>query len=227
MQRLREHFRAPVAFPFDWWNTPIDGLTRFLRDWDLDRLYDPGALRVRHKLFQPSWIENREYGIGLVHEFPRDRLSHLLGRYRDHIETPKSRTAHLMRKFDKLNNPAWSVLFVRNLSRDEEADPRACEQLREAVLGRVPKAKSQFVLISRSALEAPGWIPLRIDDPSKEPWSGDPAVWDPALASLGFRVERPDGRAGLPPPGKVEGQRKRPQSEAMAARAAFEAPQSS
>ena len=46
----------------------------------------------------------------------------------------------------------------------------------------------------------PGWRSLKIDDPADPPWSGDPGIWDPALASLGVRLRpvagAPDDGAG-------------------------------
>ena len=44
-QRLREHYGFKTAFPFDWWITPLQSAVRVLRDWDLQRLYDPAKLR--------------------------------------------------------------------------------------------------------------------------------------------------------------------------------------
>ena len=189
--RLREHFGYWTAFPFDWWITPIEGLTRFIHDWDVDRLYRADQLRVRQMLFQKAWVENREYGFRLVHEFSRDRWTLTSRQFLREVPQVKARTSYLMSKFDELDSKRRRVLFVRNLSRDEEGDPAACEALRQAVIKRVPRADPEFLLISSTGVSAEGWIPLKIDDPSKEPWSGDAVVWDTALSTLGFRLHRP------------------------------------
>ena len=196
-QRLREHFGFTTAFPFDWWITPIEGLIRFMHDWDADRLYRPDQLFVRHNLFQKAWVENREYGFRLVHEFTRDRWRLASGRFLEEVPVLKARTAHLMARFDDMGPKQRTVLFVRTLMASEEGDAAACEALRRAVIARVPRARPAFVLISRTGMPAEGWIPLKIDDPSKEPWSGDAPLWDEALSSLGARLHRP----GIPQQG--------------------------
>jgi len=194
--RLREHFGHSTAFPFDWWITPIEGLIRFLDDWDVDRLYRPDQLRVHHKLFQKAWVENREYGFRLVHEFTRNRWRLATRQFLDEAPQVKARTAHLMAKFDELDSKRRRVLFVRNVSLREEGDAAGCEALRQAVLRRVPRADPEFLLISNSGMAAEGWIPLKVDDSLKEPWSGDPAAWNTPLSTLGFRLHRP----GIPQP---------------------------
>lgn len=188
--RLRDFYGHPTAFPFDWWNTPIEGLTRFLRDWDVDRLYDPRRLRVRWRPKDYPYIENTEYRFGLVHEFPREFGPMLTGRWRRALPEARARTAHLMEKFDKLAHPNRPALFVRNLAPGEEARPDAATALRQAVLDRLGLEDATFVLISRTGAQAQGWIALKIDDPSTEPWTGDAALWDAALATLGFGLNR-------------------------------------
>lgn len=195
-QRLREHFGYTTAFPFDWWITPVEGLIRFMHDWDADRLYRSDQLFVRHNLFQKAWVENREYGFRLVHEFTRDRWRLASRRFLEEVPVLKARTAHLMARFDDLDPKQRTVLFVRTLMASEEGDAAAFEELRRAVIARVPRARPEFVLISRTGIAAEGWIPLKIDDPSTERWSGDPVVWDTALSTLGFHLHRP----GIPQP---------------------------
>ena len=193
-QRLREHFGFRTAFPFDWWITPLAGGSRFLADWDVERLYDPSQLREVRRWGRIRFIEHAGYGLRLQHEFPMDsKQTHVLPGWRDHIGQARSRTAHLMQKFDLLDRPDRKVLWVRELTGAEEGQPAAVAALRQAVLGRSPRANSSFVLISASGLEAPGWQALKIDDPVKEPWTGTPAIWDAALATLGHGFER---RAG-------------------------------
>ena len=61
------------------------------------------------------------------------------------------------------------------------------------MLDRTPQAQAEFLLISPSGVQAPGWRTLRINDPLKDPWTGTPAIWDAALATLGHSFERRPG----------------------------------
>ena len=193
-RRLRDHFGFETAFPFDWWITPVEGAVRFLKDWDLDRLYDERGLREVRRWGRIAYVEQPAYGIRLQHEFPTDEArERVLPGWRAHLDGARSRTAHLMRKFDQLDRPDRTVLFVRELMQGEERAPARLAELRHAVLERVPQARAEFVLISRSGVEAPGWRALKIDDPVRRPWSGTPAIWDAALATLGATFERRSG----------------------------------
>ena len=192
-QRLRDHFGFKTAFPFDWWITPMAGGAAFLRDWDVERLYDPSKLREVRRRGRTAFIEHTGYGLRLQHEFPMDDRLNVLPGWRAHIGEARARTVHLMEKFDLLNRPDRKVLFVRELMEEERADLAGVAALRQAVLDRTPRAEASFLLISPSGVEAEGWRPLRIDDPLKEPWQGTPAIWDGALSSLGYRFERRPG----------------------------------
>jgi hypothetical protein len=196
-QRLREHYGFKTAFPFDWWITPLASATRVLRDWDVGRLYDPARLREARRWGRTPYIEHLDYRIRLQHEFPMDLgRRHVLPGWRAHIDEARARTAHLMAKFDALDRPGRRVLFVRELMPEERDVEGPLADLREAVLARVPKALSEFLLISPQGVRAEGWTPLSVDDPVAEPWTGTPAIWDRALAGLGVRFERPPGWGG-------------------------------
>jgi hypothetical protein len=204
-RRLRDHFGFETAFPFDWWITPLEGGVRFLRDWDLGRLYDERTLREVRRWGRTAFVEQPAYGIRLQHEFPMDlRREHVLPGWRAHLAGARARTAHLMARFDQLDRPDRTVLFVRELLPGEERRSDLIEALRLAVLQRAPRARSEFVLISRTGVQAEGWRALEIDDPVKRPWSGTPAIWDPALASLGARFERRQGWGEPETPGQAE-----------------------
>ena len=193
-QRLREHFGFKTAFPFDWWITPLAGGAAFLRDWDVDQLYDPARLSEAQRWGRTVYIEHTGYRLRLQHEFPMDeRRVNVLPGWRDHIGEARSRTVHLMEKFDLLNRPDRKVLFVRELTSGEERNAAGIAALRQAVLDRTPRAESSFLLISPSGASAPGWRALKIKDPVKEPWTGTPAIWDAALETLAARFERRPG----------------------------------
>jgi hypothetical protein len=191
-QRLREHYGFKTAFPFDWWITPLQSAVRVLRDWDLERLYDPARLSEVRRWGRTLYVEHADYRIRLQHEFPMDDARrHVLAGWREHLEAAKTRTGHLMAKFDALDRKDRRVLFVRELKAGEERRSRLLSELREAVLAHAPRAESRFLLISPSGAAAEGWIPLQIDDPTVEPWTGAPQIWDAALDGLGFRLQRP------------------------------------
>jgi hypothetical protein len=190
-RRLRDHYGFDTAFPFDWWVTSLEGAISFLRDWDLERLYDPARLRDVRRWGRSMYVEHTDYRIRLQHEFPMDEArQRVLPGWRAHVAEARARTAHLMRKFDALDRADRQVLFVRELRAGEEAQTELIAQLREAVLAHVPRAQSRFLLISRQGVAAEGWTPLAIDDPMTEPWTGTPQIWDAALQSLEFRLER-------------------------------------
>jgi Putative papain-like cysteine peptidase (DUF1796) len=191
-QRLREHYGFKTAFPFDWWITPLQSAVRVLRDWDLGRLYDPAQLGEVRRWGKTIYVEHADYRIRLQHEFPMDdERRKVLPGWRAHIGAAKARTGHLMAKFDALDRNDRKVLFVRELRPGEERQRQTLADLREAVLAHAPRADSRFLLISPDGAPAAGWIALKVDDPRKEPWTGTPEIWDAALASLGFRLERP------------------------------------
>jgi hypothetical protein len=193
-QRLREHYGFKTAFPFDWWITPLASAVRVLRDWSLERLYDPAMLREARRWGRTLYIEHADYRIRLQHEFPMDDARrHVLPGWRDHLDQARTRTGHLMQKFDALDRKDRKVLFVRELKPGEADSRTQLARLREAVLAHAPRAQAQFLLISPQGAQADGWVPLKIDDPRAEPWTGTPEIWDAALAGLGFRLERPAG----------------------------------
>ncbi|MEI9965318.1 MAG: DUF1796 family putative cysteine peptidase [Caulobacteraceae bacterium] len=191
--RLRRFFGFDTAFPFDWWITPLDGAVRFLRDWDLDRLYDPARLREVRRRGRLAFIEHADYAIRLQHEFPMDARETVLPGWGAAIPEARARTAHLMDKFDRLDRPDRRILFVRELAREEEGETALIADLREAALAHAPRAEAAFLLISPGGVAADGWISLGIDDPVERPWTGDADLWDRALAGLGLRFERPPG----------------------------------
>jgi hypothetical protein len=192
-QRLREHYGFKTAFPFDWWITPLQSAVRVLRDWDLQRLYDPAKLREARRWGRTIYVEHADYRIRLQHEFPMDdERRRVLPGWRAHVDAARTRTGHLMAKFDALDRKDRRVLFVRELRAGEEADATTLAQLREAALAHAPRAEARFLLISPSGAAAEGWTPLAIDDPRAEPWTGTPQIWDAALARLGLRLQRPD-----------------------------------
>ena len=203
-QRLRAFFGVESAYPFDWWVSPLKGAARLLRDWDVEPLLDIDMLQEVHAGRHIAYVRHRRYGIKLQHDFPLDR-KYIAPGWQEHIPAAKSRISHLMKKLDRLNRPGHRVLFCRELSDFEPAEPKLINELREAAAARTPLAEHEFLLISRSGMPAKGWISLRVDDPNPEPWSGDPAIWDRSLGSLGFRFESLQDEASASDPAERAG----------------------
>ncbi len=99
------------------------------------------------------------------------------------------------------------MLFVRELKETEQSQLGLVKELRRTVIQRTPRAEASFLLISPRGVDVEGWIPLKIDDPMKEPWTGTPPIWDAALAALDFRVERRPGWGEDDGPGLRAGRR--------------------
>jgi hypothetical protein len=193
--RLREHFSFSTAFPFDWWVTPLAGATAVLRDWDVERLYDPARLIERAR---PNGgariIEHADYHLMMPHDFPIDGPGgDVVKDWQDHIPRAKARTGHLMEKFDSLNRPDRRVLFVCELKESEAGDHEGIAALRQTALEHTPQAQTSFLLISPSGVRAEGWRSLQIHDPTRDPWTGTPEIWDGAFETLGYSLEGQEG----------------------------------
>lgn len=187
-QRLRDHFGVSSAYPFDWWVSGMKGVSRVLRDWDVDRLFDPAELVEIRTDEGVACIRHESYGLKLQHDFPKKR-GMIRWDWRKHLDEAKSRTGHLMRKFEALDDPARTVLFCREVAPFDKSLTSTAQVVKRLIEARLPQARTAFLLISSDGVEAPGWRSLKIDDPADEPWYGRAEIWDPALASLGFRYE--------------------------------------
>lgn len=189
-ERLRKYFGFDQAFPFDWWITPLRGGADFLREWNADILYNPDLLvEETERRGDIAFIRNERYRIKLQHEFPKAAARGSVSPdWRAHLAQAKARTMHLMARFDRLDDPARAVLFVREIASRDLGRPRHLALLREAVVQRAGAARASFLLISPAPVAAPGWEVVVVDDPDPRPWQGSPAVWDTALARLGHRL---------------------------------------
>ncbi len=186
-RRVRDYFGTEEAYPFDWWVSPMKGLIGVLLEWDVDRLYDPAVLAEVRSGEQIAYLRHGRYGIKFMHDFPSDQ-GRVRPNWREHLPEAKSRMTHLMAKFDALNSPDRKVLFYREVGPSDRAVLEHCKGLRRLVLAHTPLAQCNFLLISSTGIKAPRWTSLSINDPLEEPWSGDPEIWDSALASLGYTL---------------------------------------
>jgi hypothetical protein len=183
-RRLRDHFGFETAYPFDWWISPLKALVRVLEEWDPDRLFDVEELRETRDANGIGEIKHVRYGVKFLHDFPR-RDGYIVEEWREHLPEVKSRTAHLMARFDALDSPDRRILFCREYCKGEDSELHY-RLMRKALRRRLPLARRGFILVSPAGFAPPGWGPVVIDDPLNDPWSGDPKLWDPALAALGY-----------------------------------------
>ena len=181
--QLRRHFGATAAYPFDWWISSMQGLTRLVTDWDVDRLFHPDDLAEFRSDGRIFFVRQPRYGLKLFHDFPM-QAAVMQEDWRDHIGNAKSRTLHLMEKFDSLNREGRRILFVREVGGADKHPEMWARSLKRAIRERLPNAKSSFVLISSNGLAIQGWRPLTIDDAAEEPWTGNDELWRGALSSL-------------------------------------------
>jgi putative papain-like cysteine peptidase DUF1796 len=96
---LRRYYDFSTAYPFDWWITPLSGVIKLLRSFDIEKLYDPTRLKVGDKF---ETVLHMDYALQLYHEFPRDHgnlfrngAGCVCPNFHDHLAEPKRRTAYL------------------------------------------------------------------------------------------------------------------------------------
>src|SRR5689334_12221399 len=94
----RQAFGIRTAYPFDWWTTPLAGLTAFLETPDPDLL-------IGEDLREPVWHEGRllalrnvRFGFELIHDFPREERSSLPG-WQEHVGEVRAKVARRLDRF--------------------------------------------------------------------------------------------------------------------------------
>jgi hypothetical protein len=189
---LRLTFGLRNAFPFDWWTTPLPSLVEFLKDPSVEMLYHPALLEPQWRGNMLESIRNRYYGIELRHEFPRDEEGGVRADWADHLDAPRSRSEHLMRRLLGLPSSASKVLFVRAFKESElellsgrvpQLTANVCERLAELL----PGLEFQLLLIDPPArVDYPGVRSLHVADPNKGDWRGTPKLWRRHLLSSGI-----------------------------------------
>src|SRR5665213_3926152 len=101
-QRLREFFGVDSAYPFDWWVSPLKGVVRLLREWDIEQLLDLEMLQEVHAGRHVAYVRHRRYGVKLQHDFPLDG-KYVAPGWQDHLPAVNARISYLMRKLDRLS----------------------------------------------------------------------------------------------------------------------------
>ena len=135
--QVRVCFRSWKVYPFDWWISPLAGLSRYLAAPAVGKLYDSAALEEINTDGEISAIRSTEYGFRLFHEFPRrpgaNALATVAPGWRDHIAVAATRHEERLRRLQLLDRPGNRILFVRHRFRSEAdvadgEDPRRCRR---------------------------------------------------------------------------------------------------
>ena len=194
---VRRHFDSGESYPFDWWISPLPGVIAALEaGLDVDRLYDPTALRrIGGGDGSHRSVENRDYGIRFVHEFPDlPPATTEPVDWTDHARRPRERLAHLADKFWRLNAPGNRILFVRfcvhprgEIALDTDTD---LHRLRALLAERFDAARIDLLAISGRD-RVGSHATLAVNDGTQD-WKGDFALWSAALAGTGHRLVNAD-----------------------------------
>jgi len=203
--QVRAYFGTGIAYPFDWWISPLAGLTEYLADLDPRRIYAPEALEELVENGRVTAIQTRESGIQLFHELPRYRdasdVSVVSPGWQGHLAAAAEKHTHRLKRLKALNRKGNRILFVRH-KRDVEPQPENDEdaeddpspliaRLWDTLRGQWSEAEVHLLLINLPGASRPvdRVLSLHFDDPPGPPpesWRGETARWTAALSSLGL-----------------------------------------
>jgi hypothetical protein len=208
--QVRAYFGSTTAYPFDWWGTPIDGLTRYLSDPDPDRVYGAGALDELVVDGQVTSLVAPEFGFLLFHEFPRQDVGLpmrvVAPDWRAHVAELRARHARRLDRLLALDRRGHRILFVRDrLDVDggsgAEVAAESVAKLWRALSNRWSRAEIELLLVNvpcdpRIPQRCVRWVDFE-DVPGDPPeaWRGDSTRWARAFASWSkmSRTEFQDG----------------------------------
>jgi len=196
---LRRTFGIRHAFPFDWWVTPVRSMIAFLEDPSLDKLYDPARLEVSW-WGERSVVRNTHYGMTLDHEFPRTPDGTVQDDWLQRLEQPRTRTAHVLKRFLDLPATAGRVLFARDFTKEERreyshgrAQPMVAATI-AALTRLLPGLDFDLLLIDPpQGVDLPKVSSLDIYDDSKTDFRGDFELWTERLLGAGLARTASDG----------------------------------
>jgi len=173
---LRRFFRERYAFPFDWWITyDANGFACFLKDLDLDKLYNPNEL---HLGADKQSVIHSTYGVEFYHEFASASFNERAPVVLDYLAgatSARRRTSYLVDRLKMLHRDSSRLLFVR------ATEP--CEIIPGAFKKSFPLANWEMAFLGRVQT-------------SQGDWRGDPSVWDTTLKRLSATLDS----ARLPSP---------------------------
>ncbi len=201
--QVRVCFHSWKVYPFDWWISPLAGLSRYLAAPDVAKLYNTAALEEVLTDGEVSSIRSTEYGFRLFHEFPRrpgaKELPAVAPGWQVHTAAAAARHEEKLRRLLRLDRSGNRILFVRHQRgtvpgvRDGEDASPAVAVLWDALRRCWPQADIRLLLVNFGpAGSLPDGV-LRLDfeelpGPSGQAWRGDEEQWRSGFASLGLAV---------------------------------------
>jgi hypothetical protein len=210
--QARTCFGVGEAFPFDWWISPLAGVTRYLDHLDCERVYGAGGLEERVVDGRIESIRSVEFGFELLHEFPRTGEGASRGvapGWQGHVAAARAQHERRLDRLCRLDQPGHRILFLRHkygVVADEPAPAREIAELWDA-LHRLWRQADVALLLLNVGLDGPlprGVLAVRFDDPPGPPpdeWRGDTPRWRAAFAARGLRLQRRSAaRARSAPP---------------------------
>lgn len=214
--QVRTYFASQTAHPFDWWVTPLDGLTSYLSDPDPDRVFGEGALAEAWSGGHVTTIVAPELGFQLYHEFPRQDVGLpsrvVASGWRLHVAEARARHSRRLERLLALDRPGERLLFVRD--RLDADGGRSCRsptetiaRLSHTLASRWRQCDVELLLLNvplPPQLALPGGIVVRridfedVPGAPPESWRGDPARWADAFSRAGFARRKEANGAGAP-----------------------------
>lgn len=210
--QVRRFTGIGIAYPFDWWLSPLAGLAGYLADPDPRRIYAPDRLLEVREEGRLKAIRSIEFGVELFHEFPRIRIpvdgvevSVVAPDWATHIGAARDKHAQRLGRLLATDQPGNRILFVRHRYDAELADPAPAAVVRalDAALQSLwRKAKVELLLVN---VPCDGRLPagvrrVAIEDvpgPPGDEWQGDSTHWRAAFEAQGIRL-RDDAGLGAP-----------------------------
>lgn len=201
--QVRVFFGTGIAYPFDWWISPVAGLTRYLVNPDPAQVYGEGCLEERFEDGLVVAIRSKHFGAEMFHEFPRiqvssrgRRVSTVAPGWQEHAARAQEKHSARLQRLLALDDRSNRLLFVRHKF---AADPAAVAPTQDiadlwAVLhSRWPSARVDLLLVN---VPVQGRLPrgvrsVVIDDlpgPTPEEWQGDHQHWRTAFAGQDLRL---------------------------------------
>lgn len=203
--QVRAYFESTKAYPFDWWLTPIDGLTRYLSDPDPDRVYGTGALDELVVDGHVTSVVAPEFGFQLFHEFPRQDVGLptrvVAADWRDHVPEQRARHVRRLDRLLALNRPGRRILFVRDRldvdGRGTETAAESVAKLWSTLSNRWSRAEIELLLVNvpcdvRIPQPCVRWVDFEdVREDTAEGWRGNSTGWAHALASREAQMSSP------------------------------------
>lgn len=202
--QIRRCFGVGVAYPFDWWISPLSGLVRYLEDPEPARIYSPACLEEMQVDGRVAAIRSREFGIELFHEFPRTRIliegrevSTVSADWREHVSAQREKHESRLRRLLAADASGNRILFIRH---KYDANPEAQASIREIIAvqevlqKRWSAARVELLLINVPVLGAlPQGVRAELFEdlpgPPPDEWQGDAERWRSAFAAQQLRLD--------------------------------------